>query len=200
MKKVFVSMMLATALLVGGSAYAQTKADGATGATSKKTEHCGNCQQGEHKGDKAKSGKAKGNKPAKAKFNPFDGIQLTADQQQKLQVLQQGLGPVQLTPEQQAKIPQNPNLTPEQKKQLKAERKAKKLEAKKNYLTGVKETLSPDQYVVFLENWYLYSPQAQKDKAAKHDGKHKKDKKDKKGKKGQRPQGQRVAQPQASSK
>lgn len=178
-------MMLAAALLVGGTAYAQTKTDGTTGATTQK-ENCENCPAGKEgkakKGSKGqKAGKTWGNQP---KFNPFDGVQLTDDQQQKLQVLQQGLGPVLLSPEQQAKIPENKNLTPEQKKQLKQERKAKKLEAKKNYLNGVKEILTPEQYVIFLENVYLYSPQG-KDKAAKqgkapkgkHDYKGAKDKK-----------------------
>lgn len=169
MKKVLVSMMLAVALAAGSSAYAQKPADGTTGATKGQKENCQNCTKGDQNCDKAKKGKAD-----KPKFNPFDGIQLTADQQQKLAVLRQGLGPVVLTPEQQAKIPQNPNLTPEQKKQLKAEKKAKKLEAKKKYLNGVKETLTPDQYVVFLENCYLYAPQGQgKIKGTKNGSSHK---------------------------
>lgn len=162
MKKVFVSMMLAGALLTGGTAYAQTKTDGNTGATTQK--EC--CQTGKDcasKGDKkGKKGDKKGKKGEKAaKFNPFDGIQLTNDQQARLQVLRQGLGPVELSKAQQEKIPENKNLTPEQKKQLKKEKKAKKLEAKKNYLNGVKEVLTPDQYVIFLENCYLYAPQNQ---------------------------------------
>lgn len=156
MKKIFVSMMLATALLVGGSAYAQTT-DGNTGATQKK-EQCDNCK-GDKSGKSKKDGKGK--KAMRSQFNPFDGIQLTPDQQQRLQVLQQGLGPVVLDKAQQEKIPMNKDLTPEQKKQLKEEKKAQKQEAKKNYLKGVKETLTPDQYVIFLENCYLYSAPAQ---------------------------------------
>ena len=165
MKKVIVSMMLAGALLVGNSAFAQTQTDGNTGATQKAQKEC--CQNGKDgvcKGEKKdgkkgdKFGKQKGNRPV---FNPFDGVQLTDDQQQRLQVLQQGLGPVQLSKEQQERIPENKNLTDEQKKQLKAERQAQKLESKKNYLNGVKEILTPDQYVIFLENVYLYSPDNQ---------------------------------------
>lgn len=165
MKKTIVSMMLAVAFLAGGTTFAQTQTNGSTGATAQK--ECANC---------------KGEKPVKGpKFNPFDGVQLTADQQQRLQVLQQGLGPVQLSKEQQEKIKENPNLTKEQKKQLKAERKAKKIEAKKKYLAGVKEILTPDQYVIFLENCYVYAPQ-QKDKADKMNGKHKGSKGEKHGK------------------
>lgn len=158
MKKIFAGMMLAGALLIGTTAYAQT--DGTTGATKAQTEkkdckggQCANCPNGALKG-------------GKKAYNPFQGIQLTDDQQQRLRVLQQGLGPVQLTPEMKAKIKENPNLTPEQKAQLKAEKKAKKLEAKKNYLGGVKEILTPEQYVVFLENVYVYGPDKQL-KAAK---------------------------------
>lgn len=174
MKKIFVSMMLAAALLTGGMAYAQT--DGTTGATQK--ENVGKNIQNAPLRDQSARAKKEGqkgpkmgkkNKQGKPMFNPFEGVQLTEDQQQRLQVLQQGLGPVQLTPEEKAKIKENPNLTPEQKKQLKAERKAKKLEAKKKYLSGVKETLTPDQYVIFLENCYLYAPQGHsKDKGMKH--------------------------------
>lgn len=145
MKKTIVSLMMAVAL-VSGSAFAQTP-NASTGATTQKEAV---------KGDKARKG-PKGDRMQQ--FNPFDGVQLTNDQQAKLAELQKGLGPVQLTPEEQAKIKENPNLTPEQKKQLKEEKKAKKMEAKKNYLKGVKEILTPDQYVIFLENVYLYSPQ-----------------------------------------
>lgn len=154
MKKVFLSMMLVAALIAGGSlANAQTLTDGNTGASVQKER----TEKGK-KGERPVKGMKGQNGP---KFNPFDGVQLTDDQQQRLQVLQQGLGPVQLSKEQQEKIPENKNLTAAQKKQLKEERKAKKLEAKKNYLNGVKEILTPEQYVIFLENVYLYAPQDQ---------------------------------------
>lgn len=186
MKKVIVSMLMATAMIAGGTMYAQSPTDGSTGATTKQ-ESCQNCPQ--HQGDKKcdKAGKGKGNKP---KFNPFEGIQLTPAQQQRLQVLREGLGPVRLDSAQQANIPQNPALTKEQKRQLKAERKAKKIETKKKYLQGVKETLNPDQYVVFLENCYIYTSKSpDKQLNLKHGkGQKGKDHKGKKGdKKGKRP-------------
>ena len=162
MKKIFLSIMLVGALLVSGTVYAQNQVEGTTGASVQKE----NTQNGK---DKKKASKAKKDgkksdkksvtKSNRPKYNPFDGIQLTDDQQKRLQVLRQGLGPVELTPEQKAKIKENSQLTPEQKQQLKKERNDKKMEAKKNYLNGVKEILTPDQYVVFLENVYLYSPQ-----------------------------------------
>lgn len=198
MKKIFVSMMLAGAVLTGGTAYAQTQADGNTGATTQK--ECCNSEKGEKcdKGDKVKKGnkaKKQFKKVESKHFNPFDGIQLTNDQQQKLQVLQQGLGPVKLTLEDQVKIKENSNLTPEQKAQLQDERKARKTEAKKNYLQGVKETLTPDQYVVFLENCYLYAPQDQGfDKGMKNpkDSKGDKEHKKRKGDKARNDKGKKV--------
>ena len=170
MKKIFLSIMLVGALLVSGTVYAQNQVEGTTGASVQKE----NTQNGK---DKKKASKAKKDgkksdkksvtKSNRPKYNPFDGIQLTDDQQKRLQVLRQGLGPVELTPE--------------QKQQLKKERNDKKMEAKKNYLNGVKEILTPDQYVVFLENVYLYSPQNQgsnqqvrQKKAVKSDKKNKK--------------------------
>lgn len=189
MKKALVSMIVGVAMIAGGNAYAQSKAVTVAGATQQK-EKCDNCK-GDNKdckkGEKpVKEKKMKGNRP---QFNPFDGVQLTPDQQQRLQVLQQGLGPVMLDKEQQSKIPENKNLTPEQKQQLKQEKEAKRQQAKKNYLNGVKETLTPDQYIIFLENCYLYSPQGQGIpspkgfKASHHGEKGKKDHKDKRDKK-----------------
>lgn len=192
MKKVLVSALMAIALIASGTAYAQTQSDATTGAT--KQSECCQTAKGEKSGkDFKKGGKQgkgiKGSQATRPQFNPFDGVQLTDDQQQRLQVLQQGLGPVVLDKEQQAKIKENPNLTPEQKKQLKEERKARKLEAKKNYLNGVKEILTPEQYVIFLENVYLYSPQ--KDGKAKGfksgKGKMKAGKDGARGQKGQKP-------------
>lgn len=158
MKKIFVSMIMAAAMIAGGSAYAQSVSDGSTGASVQKEK----MEKGKkaNKENKAKKGVMVEKKAARPQFNPFDGVQLTDDQQQRLQLLQQGLGPVKLTPEQQAKIKENKNLSDAEKKQLKEERKAKQLEKKKNYLKGVKEILTPDQYVIFLENFYINVPQA----------------------------------------
>ena len=170
-------MMMSGALLIGGTAYAQT--DGNSGATQRVQvenkecnggKQCENCPQGEKKGNKKdhKKGAKSQVKGLRQTYKPFDGIQLTPDQQQKLLELQQGLGPVALTPEMKEKIKENPNLSSQEKKQLKEEKKAKKIEKKKNYLKGVKEILTPDQYVMFLENVYLYSPEPKVNVPARH--------------------------------
>lgn len=158
MKKKIFGMLIAFATIASGSVYAQTQqAKDKSGA---KPECC----------IPAAINK---NKQAKPKFNPFDGVQLTSDQQQRLQVLRQGLGPVKLSKEEMEK------LSDEQKKQMRQENKAKKAEAKKKYLSGVKEILTPEQYVIFLENVYLYQPE--KGKGNLHGNKKMKGKKNFKG-------------------
>ncbi|MDE6556528.1 MAG: hypothetical protein K2K55_06145 [Duncaniella sp.] len=78
--------------------------------------------------------------------NPFEGINLSADQQTRLQAVRET-----------AKM---------QRKALKAEKEAKKsadradrlAQMKKNrqdYLVQIKEILTPEQYVTFLENVYV---------------------------------------------
>ena len=184
MKKLIVSTMLAMGILAMNSAYAQGD----------KKEACDNCK----KTEQCQKAKAKGMKIAKAGANPFEGIQLTDAQQARLKELYQGLGPVVLTKEQQEKIKENKNLTPEQRNQLKEERKAQRVQAKKNYLKGVKETLTPDQYIIFLENCYMAAPDGRiginqpvkRDAKVKkiHEGKERKshDGKDKKAKDGKK--------------
>lgn len=156
MRKKLIGIGLAIITLLAGSGitYAQSENNKKAPATE--------LTKGNKKNKKEKKSHKAPNSPKvgiaeRSNFNPFDGVQLTEDQQQKLQLLRKGLGPV-MPKEKQKKE----KLTDEQKKQLKAEMKAKKAEAKKNYLKGVKEILTPDQYVIFLENVYLNAPEQTK--------------------------------------
>ena len=166
MKKKIIGITLAISAILSGSFYAQAQNDSKD--TNAKTEYRQNAKA-EKKNDK--KGK-KSDKEAKKRlgqrqtFNPFDGVQLTDDQQKRLQVLREGLGPVM--PPQKMTKEQKKNLTEEQKKAMKQELKTKKVEQKKNYLNGVKEILSPDQYVLFLENVYLYSPEPSQSRDSKN--------------------------------
>ena len=153
MRKKILGLTIALAAITSGAIYAQ-QPDGKTTAT-QQTEEC--CQTPQTKKDAIKKGNRQG-------FNPFDGVQLTPEQQEKIKVLQQGLGPVML-PKDKATGEDKQKLTDEQKKQMKLDLKSKKDEAKKNYLYGVKEILTPEQYVIFLENVYLYGPEQQKGSA-----------------------------------
>ncbi|MCM1310015.1 MAG: hypothetical protein NC301_03185 [Bacteroides sp.] len=76
------------------------------------------------------------NKPCAPKFCPFDNLNLTDTQKQQLKDLR-------------AKHQQ-------EKKAAKAERKANRKAAKKAHLDEIKVILTPEQYVLFLENSYLY--------------------------------------------
>ena len=170
-KKIF-SFILAIGLMGSAVAYAQSNNQG--NESKNKTE----MQKGNKPGKK--NGMEK-----KADF-AFNGLQLTADQQQRLQALREGLGPVEAIDGKKLSKEDFKKLTPEQKQQMQKERKAKKLEAKKKYLNGVKEILTPDQYVMFLENVYVYSPASKmgndhKTKNKDHKGMKKGDRKGKKG-------------------
>ena len=177
MRKKFLGIALAITAIISGTAYAQNQND----ASQKQVQtECNKKSKENKKGKKDKKDKKeKGDKKTKASkegksmkerkadkqaFNPFEGIQLTTEQQQKLQSLKQSMAIAK--PEKKAQEGRKKDLTEEQKKQLKAEAKnkkaemkAKKAEAKKTYLAGVKEVLTPQQYTLFLENIYLKSPQ-----------------------------------------
>lgn len=141
MRKIIFASTLALATLFAGGIYAQNQKE--EGKAKHRTEYS--------KEDKNSK------KEVKPRFNPFEGLNLTSEQQEKLKVLRQGLGNAMPKKEKLSKE-QKKSITAEQKKQMKAERKAKKLEVKKNYLTGVKEILTPDQYVMYLENIYINTP------------------------------------------
>lgn len=147
-KKVF-GIIMTIALVSSGVMIAQTQS-----STSNKSECC--------KTEKVKKDAKKRGLDLPA-FDPFNGTQITPDQQEKIRVLQEGLGPVLLNKKQMKEVYGNKSekLSDEQKKARKLEMKEKKAEAKKKYLNGIKEILTPEQYVIFLENVYLYSPENQ---------------------------------------
>lgn len=68
-------------------------------------------------------------------MNPFDGLNLSQEQQDKLQALKK------------EKADQN--------KKDRQDRKAKAQDARRTYLKDIKSILTPDQYVQFLENNYI---------------------------------------------
>ena len=93
--------------------------------------------------------------------NAFDGITLTADQQGKLDALKE----------------KNRKNRAEQRSRMKAERQRRdslrnenRYTVKKQYLKEVKEILTPDQYVMFLENAVMSSPGFRGEKARTYPG------------------------------
>ena len=82
----------------------------------------------------------------------FEGITLTDDQKAKLAAINKGK--CNARKECKTKDCKKEKPTVEEMKKMRAERTAKLKEDRKNYLLQVKEILTPEQYVTFLENSY----------------------------------------------
>lgn len=109
-------------------------------------------------------------------FRAFEGLNLTADQQTKLQALRQ-----------QGKVKADQKKADQKK--AREEAKTKRDQSRRDYLASVKAILTPEQYVQFLENSYVNAPlrgtKMQAKGIARHNGK-KDIKRD--GKRAERPQ------------
>lgn len=99
-----------------------------------------NCKQG------ASCDKAPKCKKDKCDKNPFAGINLTETQQTQLK---------QLAEKHRALRIEKMAADKADKQRNDSVRVAERQEAKKSYLTDVKAVLTPDQYVVFLENFFV---------------------------------------------
>lgn len=110
--------------------------------------------------------------------NPFEGLNLTAEQQTKLDALKK-------------ECVQQKKAAKEAKQADKAARKQQAKEARAQQLAKIKAILTPEQYVTFLENNFLNkgAKMGKGDMAKKvqRDGK-KMQKKDNRGERGQRPE------------
>lgn len=126
MKKTIISMTLAAVALFGGNAFAQTTGDNTSAKCS--TEKC-------EKGDK---------KPC-----AFEGLNLTAQQQEQIKALQ--------ADQQKACKQACDKAKADKQKQAEGRREAGKT-ARQAYLAKVKAILTPEQYVQFLENSYVNAP------------------------------------------
>ncbi len=163
MKKTIIGISLLLSGLFAGQAAAQNSV--AVGTTCKqKTEQCRQADCQKPAGECA----VNNNRPC-----PFDGLNLTADQQAKLKEI----APCNAK---QAKK--------EAKDKARQERREAAQNSRREYLAKVKNILTPEQYVQFLENSYL-AP-------ARHDGRpfDRKGKAHKAGMKTKKIDGQRVMQ------
>lgn len=140
MKKVFLSLALlsASAFSIMAQTPAQTCTDPAQCANK---EQCAKVER---------DGKGRDSKA-------FEGINLSDEQKTKLAALRQGKCTAK---DDKAKMAgkdgeQREKLSKEQVQQMRKERAEKHQNARKEYLVQVKEILTPDQYVVFLENCYM---------------------------------------------
>lgn len=113
--------------------------------------------------------------------NPFEGLNLTAEQQAKLDALKN-------------ERVQQKKAAKEEKKADKVARMQKSKEARAKYLAEIKAILTPEQYVSFLENNFLSKNGMRNDKMRKGDQAKKGQRdgmkgqnKEKRGERGQRP-------------
>lgn len=149
MKFKSIIIALAAVFTLGVTASAQNP-DG-NKANGKKTE----CKK-ECRGDKkdCKNKKCDGRKAP----NPFEGLNLTQQQQEKLAAIP--------CPAQVMKAARNNKTEADSMKANPALRKEMARNVRSNYLNQVKAVLTPDQYVQFLENYYVSNSamKAKKDK------------------------------------
>lgn len=87
------------------------------------------------------------------RFNPFEGIELTADQQTAIQNLNN------------TTCQNRQNARNERRERNEATRESR-LQSRRDYLAQLKQILTPEQYVSFLENSYL-NPRAGADNKAR---------------------------------
>lgn len=144
-------LVLSLAILVGSSFTILASNDNKTNCENN-SKACTECVNKDGKSCK----KERGIKNIRA----FEGLNLTTEQQTKLEALQNNFAKERKASKQAKEANKKDkdskkNLTYEQKKQMKEEKRAKRLEAKKQYLAGIKSILTPEQYNKFLENNYL---------------------------------------------
>lgn len=163
MKKILLSIAILASSVV---AFAQDNAQSTTSTPQVKTEQT---KSDNNKGKKAGRKGKKGFKDNDSKGGrAFEGINLTEEQKTKLTALRTTLKDERKDGKEKAGKDRTSQMTPDQKKALRAERSAKRQAAKRAYLAGVKEILTPDQYVLFLENTYTLSAHGPK---SHHNGK-----------------------------
>lgn len=101
--------------------------------------------------DKKNDGKKPGRKYQR-EICMFKGLDLTAEQKAKLSALREKNRPEFKNKKDRMRKSDKQKLTAEQKQQLKSQRLAERKANRQAYLAGIKEILTPAQYVRFLEN------------------------------------------------
>ena len=124
MKKKILTVAIAIAALCGIPAMAQTNNTAAT-----QTQQCTNGQKGSCTNNNSRQAKAA---REFQRMDAFDGIQLTDAQKAGLEVLN--------------------NTGAQKANRNDSTARANRRQARRDYVKGVKNILTPDQYVVFLEN------------------------------------------------
>lgn len=179
MKKKILSIALIAMSLVSFTGVAQNVAS----SQSVSTEKVEKVKKDGRKDDrKDKDGKKADRKNKGEKKNPFAGMNLTEAQQQQLQ---------QLNESRRAAREQQKMAKKETKQRNDSIKKAERIADKKAYLEQVKSIIGPDQYVVFLENAYVFNNGGQQKGMKAHHGQQMKQGKHKGQKDGKRDMAQK---------
>ncbi len=149
--------------------------------------------------EKAKTENRQGNKKngrgeTRPQYNPFEGLNLTDAQQAKLKDLGCPDGRQCKAGEKKDQKGEKKGQNGQQTRPSREEMAKKKLDARKDYLAKVKQILTPEQYLQFLENNFTNRPgkaghmdRHHKDSRKHHKGDHMKGHKGQQGRKGQKP-------------
>lgn len=134
MKKVLVSLMIALVGTAGMTSFAQTQTNNAA----QENKVC--CD---------KNGKVACDRQKQRCAALFEGITLTADQQSRID---------KINSDRQAKSKAQREMKSKEKKEMKKQKAEARKACKKEYLSKMKEVLTPEQYTVFLENIAINQP------------------------------------------
>lgn len=147
MKKKIMTIALALAILGGFQVQAQ---DNNTNASATRQE------QTQRRGPRANAPKMNQQERDFFAEQAFDGIQLTDAQKAGLKAVKEQ----QMAKRQERRAQRDSAKTErrEQSRQQKEAARAARVQQKRDYLNGVKGVLTPEQYVVFLENIVVESP------------------------------------------
>lgn len=140
MKKTIASIALAAIALVSFNTFAQT----ADNATCDKAKCAGKEQCAKMKGDK---------EGRRQSVDPFAGLTLNDTQKAQLSALKD---------KQRAAKAEMKEKKQKEDSAARTERRAARQQAKRQYLDEVKAIVGPDQYVIFLENFYLNADNGQR--------------------------------------
>ena len=132
MKKIILSIAVVLASMTGFSAIAQPPDDNATQPTTESTKR-----------------PPKTNTP---RYNPFAGLNLSETQQSELQALRPSKEAKKQNKDKKDDVK---NMTTAEKQALRKQRAENRIQNRRDYLDKVKNILTPNQYMQFLENSYV---------------------------------------------
>lgn len=149
MKKIFLTLAV---LAASATAFAQTDNTSTAADNTTKTEQTNDNDNNSRKGRRGNNDFKPGHSAA---FKAMEGLNLTDNQKAQLKELRTKLRDNSHAMKDSDKNNKKEKLTPEQRQQKMTEMQAARLQARKDFLAGIKSILTPEQYVQYLENYYM---------------------------------------------